>query len=244
MRKLWVTDLGLIGYSDCYALQRELVDLRSAGLVEDMLLLLEHTPVITMGTSGGKDALLVSPDGLARAGVELVKTNRGGNITYHGPGQLVCYPIIDLHNYDKDVHKFLRNLEEVVIRCIGNFGVTGIAVPGLTGVWVGTDKICSIGVAARRWISYHGLAVNVDPNLQHWSFLHPCGLVGRHVTSLKSLVEPCPSMSAVKECAAHKFVELFGYEPVQMPLPELMKYQRTRGGAGTSDAVTKAVDGI
>ncbi|MHB1455947.1 MAG: lipoyl(octanoyl) transferase LipB [Armatimonadota bacterium] len=221
MKTVKYVDLGLISYTECLDLQMQIVNLRHQGIIGDVVLLLEHNPVITMGRSGGEDALLVTPERLSQAGVELYHTDRGGNITYHGPGQLVGYPIFDLKEYGKDVHLFLRNLEQVVIETIGEFGLRGEAVPGLTGVWVDGDKISSIGVAARKWISYHGFALNVDPNLMHWALLHPCGLIGRHVTALKMLTNPCPAMIDVKSACVNSFVKVFDIELEQMSLNEL-----------------------
>ena len=221
MKTIKYIDLGLISYSECLDLQMKIVNLRHEGVIGDVVLLLEHDPVITMGRSGGEDALLVTPERLAQAGVELYNTDRGGNITYHGPGQLVGYPIFDLKEYGKDVHVFLRNLEQVVIETISEFFVTGEAVPGLTGVWVGGDKISSIGIAARKWISYHGFALNVDPNLEHWSLLHPCGLIGKHVTALSILTEPCPSMADVKLACVRGYAKVFGINLEQMGSSEL-----------------------
>jgi len=212
MGKLWSTDLGLISYQECLSLQRKLVGLRLKGEIEDTLLLLEHTPVITIGASGGEENLLVKPEEAERAGVEIHQTDRGGNITYHGPGQLVGYPIFDLRSHGKDVHLFLRNLEQVVVDCLAEFGVTGEAVQGYTGVWVGGDKICSIGIAVRKWISYHGLALNVNPNFEHWALIHPCGLADRKVTSLERLIGRDPGMDAVKACIVEKFAAVFGVE--------------------------------
>jgi len=137
MRPLWIIDLGVVDYEKCVDLQVELHARRLAGDIEDTLLLLEHSPVITIGTSGGEQNLLVPESMLTKAGVKLCRTDRGGNITYHGPGQLVGYPIFDLRNYDKDAHLLLRNLEEVVIQSLGDFGIIGSRSEGLTGVWVG-----------------------------------------------------------------------------------------------------------
>ena len=213
---MWFADLGLIGYQECLSLQRRLVGQRLAGEIPDTLLLLEHQPVITLGTAGGKDSLLVKPEIAEKAGVELVQTDRGGNITYHGPGQLVGYPIFNLRAHGKDVHLFLRNLEEAVIDLLARFGVEGQSMPGLTGVWVGDDKICSIGIAVRQWISYHGFALNVSPNFEHWSLIHPCGLVDRQVTSIERLIGRNPGMEAVKSAAVHSFAKVFGLKPVQV----------------------------
>jgi len=218
--ELWVCDLGLIGYQECLALQKKLVARRLAGEIPHPLLLLEHNPVITLGTAGGEDALLVKPEQAEAAGVELVHTDRGGNITYHGPGQLVGYPIFDLRAHGKDVHLFLRNLEQAVIDLLSKFAIEGQRLPGLTGVWVGEDKICSIGIAVRRWISYHGFALNVSPNFEHWALIHPCGLVDRQVTSVERLMGRNPGMEAVKAEAVSSFAKVFALEPKQVDVNE------------------------
>ena len=217
---MWFADLGLIGYQECLSLQRRLVVQRLAGEIPDTLLLLEHNPVITLGTAGGEDSLLVKPEEAKKAGVELFHTDRGGNITYHGPGQLVGYPIFDLRSHGKDVHLFLRNVEQAVIDLLAGFRVEGHCVPGLTGVWVGEEKICSIGIAVRRWISYHGFALNVSPNFEHWSLIHPCGLVDRQVTSIERLTGRDPGMEAVKSAAVSSFAEVFALKPIHRELGE------------------------
>ena len=214
MRKFRSDDLGLISYQDCLSLQQKLVKQRLAGEIEDTLLLLEHTPVITLGVAGGEDSLLISREEVERAGVKIHQTDRGGNITYHGPGQLVGYPIFDLRQHGKDVHLFLRNLEQVIVDCLADFGVEGEAVPGLTGVWVGGDKICSIGIAVRKWISYHGFALNINPNFEHWALINPCGLAGKKVTSLERLIGRNPGMDAVKSCVVDKFAGIFSMSPM------------------------------
>lgn len=221
MTKLLVADIGLIGFSECFALQQRLVERRINGEIEDTLLLLEHTPVITLGTSGGESNLLVESATLEREGIDLVNTNRGGNITYHGPGQLVGYPIIDLRSHGKDVHVFLRNLERVIIACLADFGLDGKGSPGYAGVFVGEDKVCSIGVAVRKWISYHGFALNVNPNFEHWSLIHPCGLVGVRVTSLERLSGKHIDMYTVKTSVTSRFAETFSVEPEKIRREEL-----------------------
>lgn len=211
-RILNVIDLGLIRYQECLTLQKELVDERLKGKIGDTLLLLEHTPVITIGTAGGEENFLTSDEIIARAGVEIHKTDRGGNITYHGPGQLVAYPIFDLRQHGKDVHLLLRNLEQVVLDFLADYGIVGKRMQDYTGVWVDGDKICSIGIAVRRWVSYHGLALNISPDFGHWSLIHPCGLVGRRVTSLSNLIKDCPSMEDIKKFITAKFARIFEFE--------------------------------
>jgi len=206
-------DLGRIGYGEALELQKRLLGLRLNGRIPDTLLLLEHDPVITIGTAGGDENVLVDEERLRQAGIELHRTDRGGNITYHGPGQLVGYPIFDLRDHGKDVHLFLRKLEQSVIGILAHYGIRGEAVPKLTGVWVEGDKICSIGVAVRRWISYHGFALNVSPDFRHWSFIHPCGLVGKEVTSIERILGAPVDMAEVKSLAAEKVAEVFAMNP-------------------------------
>jgi len=227
MRELWFTDLGLIGYPECFELQQRLVKLRLGGQIEDTLLLLEHAPVITLGVAGGEGSLRVEPEALERRGVTLVHTDRGGDATYHGPGQLVGYPIFDLRSYGKDVHLFIRNLERVVVDCLADFEVAGEVVPGYTGVWVSGEKICSIGIAVRRWITYHGFALNVSPNFEHWSLLHPCGLTDRRVTSLERLTGQRPDMDEVKSSVVANFAQVFDLEPVRMDVADILASART-----------------
>lgn len=170
------------------------------------ILLVEHDPVVTVTKRPGAIGhLLASPELLARHGVELVQTDRGGDITYHGPGQLVCYPIIDLQRLHLRLHDYMRTLEQAVIDTIAGFGVAGERDPGATGVWVRRGdteparKICAMGVRVSRWISMHGLALNVTTNLEHFGLIVPCGLAGRGVTSLQAtLGDACPPMDRVK----------------------------------------------
>ena len=205
-------DLGLIDYRECVSLQQKLTAQRHSGEIGDTLLLLEHPPVITLGTAGGRESLLAAPELLKHVGVDVCETDRGGNITYHGPGQLVGYPIIDLRIHGRDVHAYLRRLEQVVVGCLADFGLTGETMPGYTGVWVDGRKICSIGVAVRRWITYHGFALNVNPSFEHWGFIHPCGLVGREVTSIERLLGHDPGMDEVKASVVKSFSLVFEYE--------------------------------
>ncbi|HUV03757.1 MAG TPA: lipoyl(octanoyl) transferase LipB [Armatimonadota bacterium] len=226
MRELWFADLGLIGYPECFELQRKLAALRLAGEIEDTLLLLEHTPVVTLGAAGGEGSLRVEPEALERQGIALFHTDRGGNATYHGPGQLVGYPIFDLRSHGRDVHLFIRNLERAVVDCLADFGVAGEVMPGYTGVWVSGEKICSIGIAVRRWITYHGFALNVSPNFEHWSLIDPCGLTGRQVTSLERLIGRCPDMGEVKGSVVAKLARVFDLEPVRTDVADILASAR------------------
>jgi lipoyl(octanoyl) transferase len=179
-RKLEVRTLGLVPYDEALALQRALVDERQRGQLDDLLLLLEHPHVLTLGVrgDGGRRHILASPDQLAGRGVDVHETGRGGDITYHGPGQLVGYPIVDLKPDRCDVHRYVRDLEEVLIRTAGDYGVTAHRAEGLTGVWVGREKLAAIGVRLARWVTSHGFALNVTTDLDYFNLIVPCGIAG------------------------------------------------------------------
>jgi lipoyl(octanoyl) transferase len=189
MRAIEIRRLGWTPYADSLALQRALVEDRSAERIGDVLLLVEHPPVLTVGVrgDGGRSHILASPDALAARGIEIHETGRGGDVTYHGPGQIVGYPIINLKPDRCDVHGYLRDLEEVLIQVAADFGIDAARVPGLTGVWVGEHKLAAIGVRISRWITSHGFALNLAPNLEDFDLIVPCGILDRGVTSLARL---------------------------------------------------------
>ena len=167
------------------------------GGVPSALILVEHLPVITLGASAKDGGVLASPETLRELGVELVKIDRGGEATYHGPGQIVAYPIVNLRDAGVDVHGYLRLLEDAVIDTLSDYGLEGIR-HGLAGVWVGNRKVCSIGIAVRRWVTYHGLALNVAPNLSHFSLIKPCGLDAARITSMQALLGRTLDFAEVK----------------------------------------------
>lgn len=189
MRSIEIRRLGLMPYADALALQRALVEDRRTDRIGDILLLVEHPPVLTSGVrgDGGRSHILASLDALAARGIEVHETGRGGDITYHGPGQIVGYPIISLKPDRLDVHRYVRDLEEVLIRAAADFGIDATRVPGLTGVWVGEHKLAAIGVRISRWITSHGFALNVTANLEDFDLIVPCGIADRGVTSLARL---------------------------------------------------------
>lgn len=183
--KLDIIRYDSIDYKKAYQLQLELRDKRLKNAINDTLLLVEHPPVLTIGTSGSRDNLVVSSDYLSQKGIEVIESNRGGDITYHGPGQIVGYPILNLKEHKQDLHWLLRSYEEVFIRFLKDYNIEAQRISGLTGVWVGNEKITAIGVGVRRWITYHGFAFNINPNLEHFSYIIPCGIKDKGVTSLK-----------------------------------------------------------
>ena len=187
MQPLEVRRLGVVPYGEALALQRALVEERRSGRIPDLLLLLQHPPVITVGVKGdgGRSNIVASPEYLASLGIEIFETGRGGDVTYHGPGQIVGYPILDLRPDRCDVHRYVRDIEEMMIRVCAGYGQAAGRIKGLTGTWIGTDKIGAIGVRISRWITSHGFAFNVNTNLDHFKLIVPCGISEGGVTSLE-----------------------------------------------------------
>jgi lipoyl(octanoyl) transferase len=179
-------DLGRTGYLDALELQRQMVERRKRGEIPDQLLIVEHPHVITMGRNGHDNNVLASPELLARAGVEFHHTDRGGDVTYHGPGQIVGYPIFDLREWKRDVVAYLRGVEEALIGSLAEFGIAAGRVEGATGVWTEHGKIAAIGIHVSRWVTSHGFALNVDTDLNYFRYIVPCGLT-RPVTSMRAL---------------------------------------------------------
>jgi lipoyl(octanoyl) transferase len=210
-RVLEVRRLGVVAYGEALELQKEFVEQRRAGEISDQLLLLQHPPVITLGvrTRNARTNVLASPEALASAGVELFETGRGGDVTYHGPGQLVGYPIISLKPDRCDVHRYVRDIEEVMVRTAAAFGVNAHPVAGLTGIWVGDEKLGAIGVRIARWITSHGFALNVATDLTGFGLIVPCGIADKGVTSLEKLLGWSLSLSDVEDAAAAAFADVF-----------------------------------
>jgi lipoyl(octanoyl) transferase len=212
---LEVRRLGLVDYDAALGLQQRLVEDRRAGRISDTLLLLQHPPVITLGvkTRGQRANVVATADTLSRAGVVVRDTGRGGDVTYHGPGQLVGYPIFDLRPNRRDVHRYVRDLERVLIEALADFGIEGRRVAGLTGVWVGDPggeaKIAAIGVRISRWITSHGFALNVGTDLTHFDLIVPCGIVDRGVTSLERVLGRSVEMADVEDSMIRAFERVF-----------------------------------
>ena len=198
-------------YTEALALQRSLVEERRAGRIGDTLLLLEHPHVLTLGVrgDGGRSHILATDEALASRGIEVHETGRGGDITYHGPGQIVGYPIVDLNPDRRDVHRYVRDLETVLIRTAADYSVEAERVEGLTGVWVGDEKLAAIGVRIARWITSHGFALNVSTDLDHFNLIVPCGIADRGVTSLTRLLGRQIDMAEVEFRIIEHFVNVF-----------------------------------
>jgi lipoyl(octanoyl) transferase len=182
-----ILELGLVDYDRARSIQLQLVDRRIEGRIADTFIFVEHEPTITVGRGVRDNNILVSDEVLRERGVHVCEVERGGDVTFHGPGQQVIYPIIDLEQRKRDLHRFLRDLEEVVINFLRNYDLIGERIQGKTGVWVNDKKICAIGIAVKHWVSYHGLALNLCNDLSYFDLINPCGLPSSTVTSLESL---------------------------------------------------------
>lgn len=216
MRQLEVRRLGLVPYGDALALQRALVEERKVGRVPDLLLLLQHPPVITLGVrgDGGRSHIVATDQKLAELGIEICETGRGGDVTYHGPGQIVGYPIIDLKPDRCDVHRYVRDVEDVMIRVCADYGLAAERIAGLTGTWMGAEKIGAIGIRISRWITSHGFAFNVSTDLDHFKLIVPCGISDRGVTSLERATGRHVAIAEVENRLIHHFSTVFEREPM------------------------------
>jgi len=210
MRKCSVRELGRMAYGEALELQQQLVAGRKQGAVEDHLLLLEHPHVITLGRNGQMANLLASEETLGRAGISFYPTDRGGDVTYHGPGQLVGYPILDLREWKRDVGAYVRAVEQTLIDTLADFGIEAGRIPKLTGVWVGERKIAAIGVHLSRWVTSHGFALNVHTDLSYFQYIVPCGLT-KPVTSMAQLGVHTTLAEVSRRLAAH-FGRIFDCE--------------------------------
>lgn len=227
-------DLGLRDYCSTFQLQRDLHGRRQSGEILDTLILVEHPACLTLGRSAHLENIRADATGLRRRGIAVYETDRGGDVTYHGPGQLVLYAIIDLEGYGRDVHEHVRRLEQVVIEVIASYGVYGTRVEEYPGVWTSGGKIAAIGVAARRWVTLHGVALNVSPDMTHFSCIVPCGISDRPVVSLAELLGESVDMAEVKARAMASFervfqVSLFAGDERYLP-PRVDQRDRRQGG--------------
>jgi len=216
MPSLLTADLGLVSWDDAYALQQRLVSARKAGAIDDVLLFCQHPHVITLGRAANQKNLLASEHVLRQKGVELRETNRGGDITYHGPGQIVGYPILNLDRIRRDVHWYVRTLEGAMIRASADFGVSAYRIPGKTGIWVQPpggipeEKLAAIGVHISRWITSHGFAYNVATDLRYFDLIVPCGIADRKATSLEKILHRNVALDEVRPRLAQHLAELLG----------------------------------
>lgn len=208
--------LGTVGYAEAQELQSRLVEARRRDETPDTLLLLEHPPVITLGSGSDPSHVLFDADARARRGIELYETGRGGDVTYHGPGQLVGYPVLRLPDDRHDLHRYLRDLEEVLIRALRRFGIEGRREAGLTGVWTDGGKIAALGIrVSSGWVTSHGFALNVDADVSGFDAIVPCGIPDRAVTSVAREAHGEPSMESVRDAVESAFREVFDFDPVR-----------------------------
>jgi lipoate-protein ligase B len=212
MRNYEFRDLGRLGWAQAFDLQQELVARRKTGEIPDQFLIVEHPHVVTVGRNGHEENLLASPEVLSRTGIELHRTDRGGDVTYHGPGQIVGYPILDLRDWKRDVGAYVRALEQMIIDTLADFGIAGHREPGMTGVWTQQPvaKIAAIGVHLSRWVTSHGFALNVSTDLQYFSYIVPCGLT-KPVTSMAAAGVDAPREAVVARLREH-FEKIFDFE--------------------------------
>ena len=249
--RLTVCALGATPYREGLALQDAIVRARADGRTGDWLLYPDHPPVLTLGRGGSGASVIADRGALARAGIELVDVPRGGDVTWHGPGQLVGYPIVALDRVGRDLHRWLRTLEEALIRPLARYGIPGERSQGRTGVWVGERKIASLGVAVRRWVGYHGFALNVRPDLSGFSLIHPCGLPGVRMTSMAELLgDGAPGMSEIRSAVSNELAALLGYDGLdEAPPAAARKFMDTPAtadepGTGTLPAPGQSTGGM
>ena len=223
MPELWVADLHTMPYGEALELQRAVAADRISGKIpEDVLLLMEHPPVVTLGRSSKDGHLTASPELLKLRGVELFEVERGGDVTFHGPGQLVGYPIIDLKRHKQDLHWYLRTVEQALIDTLEALGIAAGRNPGYTGVWTGGKKIASIGVHARDWVTWHGFALNVTTDLSYFDLIVPCGIQDVTMTSIaRELPDAGVAFERVARTATNALARLFDLVPIPVPLEQL-----------------------
>ena len=219
----WVVDLGTMEYEATWDLQKKVALKVWQKQIPDVLLLVEHPPVYTLGRGarGSWQNLIWDQDKRNREGITVVEVDRGGDITYHGPGQIVGYPIFDLNRYGRDLHRYLRNLEEALIRALQEFDISAGRMPPNTGVWVGNEKVAAIGVKASKWITQHGFSLNIAPNLEHFQGIVPCGIQDKGVTSVQRILNRPIALDEVKPAVVRGLSQVFAVDFQVHPLSSL-----------------------
>ena len=221
-KEAWILNLDTVPYEEAFDLQKKLVEQRIQDKINDTLILLEHPPVFTVTRKDTIKNILVSPDTLKEKGIAVCKTNRGGDITYHGFGQLVGYPIMDLKEHGKDLHQYIRNIEEMIIHLLMDFGISAHRDKQHPGVWVEEEKIAAIGISVRSsWITMHGFSLNINPDLDHYSLIVPCGITDRGVTSLSKLLGRSISHKDVRQKLIQHYEEVFNLSTRKTTLEEI-----------------------
>ncbi len=233
--RAWLLNLATEPYARIAALQQELVEQRYQGLISDGMILLEHTPVITLGRRADESHILLPPEQLAAEGVEVRQSERGGDVTYHGPGQLVGYPILHLASYGLGASDYMHRLEDVLASVLADFGIATHRRDDIIGVWVGQNKIAALGVRVRHGITFHGFALNVAPDMRHWSFIVPCGITDGGVTSMARELGEVPPMGTVRERVVYHMACAFGVQLVGTT-SEGLELQARRARAAATEA--------
>ena len=240
-KHVWLLNLNVEPYGPVQELQNTLVDWRQRDLISDVLLLLEHSPVITLGRRANEVHILASSEVLACEGIEVHRTERGGDVTYHGPGQLVGYPIIHLPSYALGASDYMHLLEEVIARTLADYGLATCRRYGVIGVWVGDNKIAALGARIKRGVTFHGFALNVAPNMSHWTLIIPCGITDGGATSMALELPEAPPISEVRACAARHFAELFDVDLIPTSLVELRDAATALARANSGQQVIQTI---
>jgi lipoyl(octanoyl) transferase len=214
VKSLIIIEPGITDFNEIWELQRKLFNQVVKNRSENYLIFTEHKPVITVGKTGSLKNLLADPAYLSSNGIDIVEIDRGGDITFHGPGQLIGYPILDLSQFRKDIHWYLRILEEIIIHTLKDFGIEGNRISGLTGVWVKEQKICAIGVKVTRWVTMHGFALNITTNLDYFKHIIPCGITDHGVTSIFDQTGNKVNQKNVIKSVKYYFGEILGVQPI------------------------------
>ena len=221
-RESWILDIDRIGYNEAFDLQKKLVDARSRDEIKDTFILLQHNPVFTANRESTFKNILAPDDVLAEQGIEVCKTDRGGDVTYHGPGQITGYIILDLKQHGKDLHAYIRNVEQLLIDTLAEYGIESGRDPKHPGVWVGREKIAAIGIAVKSgWITMHGFALNVHPNMQHYKMIIACGIVDKGVTCMNAVLGREVAITDVKQRLIKQYATTFSAYPKKITLEEL-----------------------
>ena len=223
MISVYHINLGLTDFAECWEIQKQIHLYKQIHDCPDLIITTEHNHVYTLGRTGDRNNLLLSEKSLKEKNISYYEIDRGGDLTYHGPGQLVCYPLFDLKHFYLDTHKYLRDLEEAVILTLRNYGIKGERDEGLTGVWVGNEKICAIGIKVSKWITMHGLAFNINNELNHFGGIIPCGILHKGVTSLKESYGAGINMEELNDYFIKSLASVFNIEKVSIDVGRLNK---------------------
>ncbi|MCK8827064.1 lipoyl(octanoyl) transferase LipB [Natroniella acetigena] len=224
-----------MSYQKAYQLQKELFALRKQDKINDTLFLTSHPHVITMGRSGSNNNLLINEETLDKLNIEVINIERGGDVTYHGPGQIVGYPILDLNNFKRDLHYYVRKIEQIIIALLADYDINAERIKGLPGVWVANEKIAAIGIAARKWVTMHGFALNVNPDLSYFDYIIPCGITDKRVTSMEKISNKDLILEEVAQKLLIKFKQEFEFTK--------LKKQEVINGSDNYDYSSKLVKG-